>query len=626
MIDDKILIKEVGKVFNIKDMTSFDELYNKGYNKEEIDTVKQFIINRIDPISWIKDNIIIKHPAKGYTHFNLYDFQEKTIKLFLKKHLIITLKSRQVGMSTLVQALCLWIAMNYMNYNILIISAGNRQASAFLGKIRYMYSQIKDNQFKLKLTTDNKQTVEFENGSKISAIPATRNAALGESINLLIFDEAAFIKNIEAVYQGAYPTISRAFKSAEGKPYGVIIISTPNGISGTGKFYYEMYTQAINNGNGYTPIKIHWSLVPEYDDKWYEDQCKQMKWNYQMIAAELELSFVSSGNTFIPGQILDTIQIIDPEIKDLENNYWVWERPIKDIPYVLGVDCAYGDHKDYSTIEVIRADNLCQVAEYASNTIRPDHFSNIIIQISKEYNNGLVNIERNTVGKIVIDNILDKTAFMAVNLYRDNNPTDLINNGMVSKNNNIGTLVTGQSRPLILGNMYEIVMNNYIEGFNNTNTNEGDSIRAKFEAMMSGKNKNSIIKKLGIIRSERLLHELLGFITDNNRAANDTDHDDLVMAWSHSLYCYTKSKAYLLKDMVKVLAKSVGADNIAENKETKIEFMKKFANTTLWDKINADALTQYELEEKEEKEINNHTTNKNNSNSLNNIYKTFFGG
>lgn len=199
--------------------------------------LKQLIENRQNPIKWMEDNLKIQHPAHGIIPFKLYDFQKKVIKLFLQKHFIITLKSRQIGMSTIVQAICLWSALHYSNYNILIISAGQRNASSFLGKIRNMYEYLPNNEWKLKLETDNKQSLTFSNGSKITAIPATRSASLGESINLLVIDEAAFIERVEEVYQAAYPTISRAFKSHAGKPYGIIIISTPNGTSGTGGWY-----------------------------------------------------------------------------------------------------------------------------------------------------------------------------------------------------------------------------------------------------------------------------------------------------------------------------------------------------------------------------------------------------
>ena len=456
-----------------------------------------------------------------------------------------------------------------------------------------MYDNLPDNVFKLKTVTDNKLSIEFENGSKIAAIPSTRQSALGESINLLIIDEAAFIRNIGDVYQGAYPTLSRAFSSISGKPYGIMIISTPNGVSGDGKFYYDMYTKAIRNENSFVPIKIHWSLIPEYDDQWYENQCRTLNWNYQRIAAELELSFVSSGDTFIPGPVLDTIDTQKPLVADFNRSLWIWEYPKPGEVYVVGVDVAYGNKEDYSTIQIINARTLEQVAEYESNTIRVDDFANIIIYLAKRYNNAYTNIERNTCGKILIEKILDKTNGVGINLYRDTNPGDLKEAN--SKNNskfNIGTLVTGQSRPMILGNMYEIIINNYVEGLDNIASPEDENFNAKarFQALISGKTENTI-KKIGIIKSKRLLDQLFRFVR-NSENKFEADHDDLIFAYSHALYCYSKSKEILLKDYASILTKSfsVNTKNSKESMSDMVDFMKKFSGNGYWQNIDIDAL------------------------------------
>lgn len=587
------IIEELGKLFNVKDVTSIDDIVAAGYNEADVATAKQLVMNRIDPISWIRNNVVTKHPAYGSIKFDLYDYQEKIIKIFLKKHFVIALKSRQVGMSTVSQAFSLWAAMNYSNYNVLILSVSQRTANSFLSKIKFMYDNLPDNVFKLKTVTDNKLSIEFENGSKIAAIPSTRQSALGESINLLIIDEAAFIRNIGDVYQGAYPTLSRAFSSISGKPYGIMIISTPNGVSGDGKFYYDMYTKAIRNENSFVPIKIHWSLIPEYDDQWYENQCRTLNWNYQRIAAELELSFVSSGDTFIPGPVLDTIDTQKPLVADFNRSLWIWEYPKPGEVYVVGVDVAYGNKEDYSTIQIINARTLEQVAEYESNTIRVDDFANIIIYLAKRYNNAYTNIERNTCGKILIEKILDKTNGVGINLYRDTNPGDLKEAN--SKNNskfNIGTLVTGQSRPMILGNMYEIIINNYVEGLDNIASPEDENFNAKarFQALISGKTENAI-KKIGIIKSKRLLDQLFRFVR-NSENKFEADHDDLIFAYSHALYCYSKSKEILLKDYASILTKSfnVNTKNSKESMSDMIDFMKKFSGNGYWHNIDIDAL------------------------------------
>lgn len=589
--------------------------------KEE-QLLNKLIQNRKDPINWIKENVKISHPAHGLLPFELYDFQEKIIKLFLAQHFVITLKSRQVGLSTLTQAICLWSAMHYANFNILILSTGQRNAASFLSKIRKMYEFLPNNELKLPLDTDNKQSLVFANGSKIVAVPATRSSSLGESINLLIIDEAAFIDRVEDVYQAAYPTLSRAFKSNKGKPYGIIVISTPNGISGTGKWYYEMYEGAIYNVNKYIPIKIHWTQVPEYDEDWYLDQCAQLNWNYRQIAAELELSFVSSGNTYIPGQILDSIGVIDPIHKTMDDKLWVWENPVQREVYIAGVDVAYGDRKDSSVMQILNARTLEQVAEFESNTIKPDEFASVIINLSKTYNNCLVNIERNAVGKVLIDKVLDKTSGFMINLYRDvsKNELNLSYGESPSFKSNIGTLVTGQSRDVILANMYNILLDKYTEALDTmlSEDDEKASAKQKFQAIMSNKKTNPV-KKVGIIKSERLLHQMLGFVVDEHGRAEGIK-DDLVFGWSHALYAWVKSKAMLLKDVASIF-------NIKDNKASEVEvlrFMKENnPRSTVWNNFD---INSYIDEIEAESFLETEKVNNENKSSITNIYKAFYGG
>jgi hypothetical protein len=594
--------------------------------------LKQLIENRQNPIKWMEDNLKIQHPAHGIIPFKLYDFQKKVIKLFLQKHFIITLKSRQIGMSTIVQAICLWSALHYSNYNILIISAGQRNASSFLGKIRNMYEYLPNNEWKLKLETDNKQSLTFSNGSKITAIPATRSASLGESINLLVIDEAAFIERVEEVYQAAYPTISRAFKSHAGKPYGIIIISTPNGTSGTGGWYYQMYEGALNKTNKYVPVKIHWSAVPEYDEEWYLDQCSQLNWNYRSIAAELELSFVSSGNTYIPGQILDSIGTVDPIAKDLNDNLWIFEKPIPGEVYVAGVDVAYGDRKDSSTIQILKASTLEQVAEYDCNTIIPDDFADIVIDLTRRYNNCLVNIERNAVGKVLIDKILYKTNGVGINLFRNKKPSELTDD--INKDpyrSSIGTNVTGTSRDILLANMYNILIDKYTEAVNNiiSEDEDKDNVRAKFEMLMNNKKSNSIVKKYGIIKSERLLHQLLNFTVDEHGKV-DGPRTDLIFGWVHALYAYTKSKQILLRNYANIINQTLGVSNDEYKKLETIKFMQEHSNSSLWKNLNPEEIQKL-LDEDEDigkLKINNDDEDKKGKkteSSLNKIYKAFYG-
>jgi hypothetical protein len=632
------LLVELSKFFKS------DEIFNdlkeaqlySGLNDDTFKFIEQTILNRIDPIDWIKTNVKTTHPKYGVIPFSLYNFQEEVIKLFLSKHFVITLKSRQVGMSTLTQALCLWLAMNYQKYNILIISTSKDNAVEFLSKLRDMYMYLPEDKYKLKLAVDNKQFLKFSNGSQIRAVPATEKAARGSSMNFFVIDEAAFIDNIDDIYQSSYPTISRAFPNENDdnkKPYGIFIISTPYGTTGTGKWYYKMYSDALMGNNKYIPVRIHWTLIPEFDDAWYLDQCMQMGWDYKKIASELELSFVSSGDTFIPGTILNSMGTTIPVQKDLENKLWIWEPPDKEENYVFGIDVAYGDRKDSSVVQILKASTLDQVAEFESNSIIVDDFADVIIKLSSVYSNNIINIERNAVGKVLIEKILRKSGGgIGLNLYKDTTPGDLVKRNNVNKSDNekikIGTLVTGNNRDTLLSIMYNTVIDKYTEALSDIIEDGNDTAiaRKKFEAVMNKKKVKDIIKKNGIVKSERLLSELLGFVRDEHGRASG-DHDDLVMAWTHAIYCYTKCKSILTKGMKEASYKMLGYDKKEEKTKQIVQFMQR-GDSKIWSNYSADDLAEIIEQTKSEDEQNNSENNKINNNDtdrLSKIYKAMYG-
>lgn len=603
--------------------------------KKQKKIIEKIIKGRQDPIAWINNNVYINHPKKGKIKFSLYPFQKTFLKIVLLKHYIITLKSRQVGMSTIAQAYCLWCALHYTKYQIIVVSANRDNAISFLRKLRDMYNNL-SNDYKLAIPTvsDNKLSMEFMNGSAIRTVAATGSASRGESVNLLVFDEAAFIEGVDEVYSGTMPTISRAANNIDGennKPFGCLILSTPFGTSSTGKWYYDMYQGAISGENGFIPLKVHWSTIPEYNDNWYIEQCKILNWDYRKIASELELSFVSSGMTYLPNKILDMIKTREPTIVSDDQTTWIFKEPEKNHKYVMGVDVSFATGNDCSSFVILDVETLEQVAEFNSNKTLPDQFADIIVHYGLLYNNCLINIERNTVGIIVIRRILNKHGMSGVNLYKDrgkdfNDSRGEIKGKDIYNKMEYGTQVTGFTRDLILSNLYTHFIESYTD-LNNSNNDQSNK-----EIFMALKNRNTSgkeqVKKLGLLSSERLLHQLLGF-TVNSSGRAEGKRDDLVFAMAHALYCYTKNKQTLLKDYVKL---NNAFNNLGEkqNIQSMLDFHKRFggplANYTL------EEYQKITLSDEEFDEINNELNNKlnrgrgrptKNYNTLMNVWKSF---
>ena len=63
---------------------------------------QEYIKCMTDPAHFMKKYCMIQHPTRGRIQFNLYPFQEKVLYQFQKNNYNVVLKSRQLGISTLV--------------------------------------------------------------------------------------------------------------------------------------------------------------------------------------------------------------------------------------------------------------------------------------------------------------------------------------------------------------------------------------------------------------------------------------------------------------------------------------------------------------------------------------------
>ena len=69
------------------------------------------------PVYFMKYYAKIQHPVRGTILFDLYPFQEETLKSFHDYKFNIILKSRQMGISTLVAVYSLWLMIFHKDKN-----------------------------------------------------------------------------------------------------------------------------------------------------------------------------------------------------------------------------------------------------------------------------------------------------------------------------------------------------------------------------------------------------------------------------------------------------------------------------------------------------------------------------
>lgn len=142
-----------------------------------------------DPVYFIKRYCYISHPKKGLIKFNTYPFQDDCILDFESHRFNIVLKSRQLGLSTVSAAYCLWLAIFQKEKNIMALATRLEVAKNFLRKVFTMYDNLPDWLVLPQEKGRSMKTIEFSNGSRITAVPTGEDAGRSEGISLLLVDE-----------------------------------------------------------------------------------------------------------------------------------------------------------------------------------------------------------------------------------------------------------------------------------------------------------------------------------------------------------------------------------------------------------------------------------------------------
>lgn len=364
------------------------------YNKQL--QVKEIVKCGKDPHYFFKNYLKIQHPIRGLIPFETFPFQDDCVEEFLENRFNIVLKSRQLGLSTLVAAYAVWMAIFQKEKNILIIATKLTVAQNFIIKVKTMIRSLPKWMVLAEVVENNKQKIRFSHGSQIQAIPTSEDAGRSEALSLLIIDEAAFVRNFDTIWTGIYPTISTGGR--------VIILSSPNGVGGQ---YHKLYVDAEAGLNEFNAINLPWNVHPERDDEWFEKTTKNM--NKRQIAQEYLCDFATSGETFLDNNTLEWLRNnVKPPVErqGFDRNVWIWKYPLSENNYVLSADVSRGDSKDYSTFHIIDTDTSEIVAEYKGK-VRPDNFGELINEFGLKYNKALVCPENNSYGYATILKLQD---------------------------------------------------------------------------------------------------------------------------------------------------------------------------------------------------------------------------
>jgi len=450
-----------------------------------------------DPTYFFNNYVKIQHPTRGTIPFKTFPFQDVCVQDFIENRFTVIVKSRQLGLSTLVAAYSVWLALFQKDKNILIIATKLSVAQVFIKKVKTMVSNLPAWMVLPQITLNNRQMIEFSHGSSIKAVPTSEDAGRSESLSLLIIDEAAFVRNFDDLWTGLYPTISTGGRA--------VVLSTPNGVGGQ---YYKLFTEAESGLNEFKSIRLNWDVHPERDQAWFDKETRNL--SAKEIAQEYLCDFAASGETFLNDSDIKWIsKIIRPPIDrgGPDRNVWIWKQPLTEHKYIISADIARGDGKDFSAFHIIDSSEGEIVAEYKGK-IAPDKFGDLLNEYGLRYNKALMCPENNSFGYATIVKLKDLNY---PKMYYNKNKSVYIGDYVPPAETELaGFTTSGKSRNQILTKLEEVIRNKQL-----------------------------------MIYSSRFYEELKTFVWNENKAqAMKGENDDLIMSLAIGTWMYDASTDY----------------------------------------------------------------------------------
>jgi len=381
---------------------------------------------------------------------------------------------------------------------ILIAAHKYTGAQEIMSRIRFAYELCPDH-IRCGVTSYNKQSIEFDNGSRIIAQTTTETTGRGLSLSLLYADEFAFVPPNVATefWTSISPTLATGGKA--------IITSTPNSDEDQFATIWKEANKRLDEfgntqevgRNGFFPFKAHWREHPDRDDKWAEEERSRI--GEERFRREHDCEFLVFDETLVSSICLAELEGVEPLIKMGQVR---WYKPIDpNSTYVVAHDPSLGTGGNYAGIEVFELPSLEQVGEWQHNLTPVQAQVKILREICKYIDNKCLESGKNAnIYYSVENNTVGEAALIAINEMGEESIPGMF-----------------LSEPLKKGHVRR-----FRRGFNTTHN-------SKISAC--SKAKQLIEQKKMKINSKSLISELKTFVAAGiTFKAKDQQYDDLVSA------------------------------------------------------------------------------------------------
>lgn len=176
----------------------------------------------------------------------------------------VVVNPRQGGMTTLLCAYALWLASTKECKKIGILCNKHIQCVEKMQRIQAMYDSLPSYQQK-PIKKRRKDLLEFTDGSYIYAATAYTSAVRGKTLDLVILDDAAFIR-LEDFFKCYLPMHSAmCINSKTDKPQMIVTSAAKPGTA-----FSDLYGKAVGKKSLFRKVRIPWDCRPGRDKAWKE--------------------------------------------------------------------------------------------------------------------------------------------------------------------------------------------------------------------------------------------------------------------------------------------------------------------------------------------------------------------
>ena len=373
---------------------------------------------------YIERYLKIKTKNGQITNLEMNTAQKKVYEVFKEKYnreepcKIIILKARQMGISTVIEAIISSLTMTHYYMTSLIVAHKSDSTAHIYDMAKLYYDELPPS-LKPMVKYSNARLLDFQNptqdvnekqrntGLRSSIRVATageKGVGRSETFNYMHLSELAFWDEKDG--QTVQDQLTGLLQTIPNGQSFLAIESTANGYN----YFKSLWDAAVRGDNDFIPIFIPWFEMEEYrmesrgikftpeeeevKEKYHLDY-SQLAWRryairnlcggdidrfHQEYPSTPDEAFIMSGNPYFNvGKLTERLGKVSPCVKrgmfsstgnfyeDYKGAVEIWKEPVDKHVYAIGADTA-GEGSDFFVAYVIDKTSMEQVAKYRSQT------------------------------------------------------------------------------------------------------------------------------------------------------------------------------------------------------------------------------------------------------------------